>query len=85
MLNKYRAALIAVAIAAGSAMASGSASAAVTGPFSPLKSATAVDGGGVELATWRGHWGRRCYRECYRGRYGRLYCTWNCYRPRRWW
>ncbi len=81
MLNKYRAALLAVAFAAGSAMATGSASAAVTGPFTPLNIATAADGGGVELASW----GRRCYRECFRGRYGRLHCTWRCYRPRRWW
>jgi hypothetical protein len=84
MLTKYRAALVALTIAAGTAMTAGTASAAVTGPFTPLKTATIAEGGGVELATYS-HWGRRCYRECYRGRHGRLYCTWNCYRPRRWW
>jgi hypothetical protein len=86
MLNKYRAALLAVSLAAGCAMAGGSASAAVVGPFSPLQAATAVEGGGVELATYgHHHWGRRCWRDCYRGYYGRLHCTWRCYRPRRWW
>ncbi len=84
MTNRSRAALLAVAIATGFAVTGGAASAAATGPFSPLKPVTVAEGGGVELATY-GHWGRRCYRECHRGWHGRLHCSWECYRPRRWW
>jgi hypothetical protein len=57
---------------------------------SQMPGAAAPSSGGLQLAEYRhgygrGNWGRRCYRECYRGHYGRMYCTWNCYRPRRWW
>ncbi len=84
MTSRFRVALIVAALACGGAFTSGTASAAPAGPFSPLQTATVADGGGVELANY-GHWGRRCYRDCFVGRHGRTYCTWKCYRPRRWW
>ena len=84
MTDRYRAALIAASMVFGVALASGGASAATVSPLSPLQPLTVTDGGGVELASYPG-WGRRCYRDCFIGRHGRTYCTWKCYRPRRWW
>lgn len=58
-------------------------SAAPTAPVSALNSVIGSNQIEIEKASYR--WGRRCYRECHVGRHGRLYCTWHCYRPRRWW
>ena len=84
MTYRYRAALIAASMTAAVLLTSGVASASSISPLSPLQTMTVTESGGVELANY-GHWGRRCYRDCFVGRHGRTYCTWKCYRPRRWW
>jgi hypothetical protein len=48
-----------------------------------LKSLVEASGSPVEQIDSR--WRRRCYKECFVGRHGRLYCSWKCYRPRVWW
>ena len=50
-------------------------------PLPGLATASAV----TEKVSYRRGWNRHCWRECRIGRHGRLYCTWHCYRPRRWW
>lgn len=84
MTSIYRSIAAAILIT-GAGLLGTNASAAPAGPFSPLT--PVVDSSKAELqqVDFRHHWGRRCYRECHVGRYGRLWCTWHCYRPRRWW
>lgn len=82
MRQTLRSATLALLVTAAAGLATSAAQAAPAGQFSPLKSVVAADGS-VEQINYR--WGRRCYRACHVGRHGRLWCTWRCYRPRRWW
>jgi len=83
MKTTLRSATTAVLFAAAAGLAGTAANAAPAGQFSPLKSVVQASGGAIEQVDHR--WGRRCYRQCHVGRHGRLWCTWHCYRPRRWW
>jgi hypothetical protein len=83
MKMTYRSAIAALVLGTAAMLGSGAANAAATGGFSPLKTATADAGGGLQLV-YGGH-GRSCYKDCHVGRHGRVFCSWQCYRPRRWW
>jgi hypothetical protein len=86
MKMNYRAAMAALVLAGAAIIGSGGANAAAGGQFSPLPALSVGSGATLELANYRERgWGRRCYRECHVGRHGRTFCSWECYRPRRWW
>jgi hypothetical protein len=83
MNKSYRLSFAGAVLAAITTIGASTSIAAPASPLNPLTSVAGATEGRVEQIDYR--WGRRCYRDCHVSRHGRLYCTWHCYRPRRWW